>query len=74
MLLLGAVLLGTVGLAVGSWYGGRGTVPLSPDRAQSVAKELLPETERTGSSFVSGHRYGAFLAADDLGSARAEFR
>ncbi|MEV4661767.1 hypothetical protein AB0J85_07430 [Micromonospora echinofusca] len=77
MLLLGAVLLGTVGLAVGSWYGGRGTVPLSPDRAQSVATELLPETGRASSSFVSGYlygRYGVFLAADEFGSARAEFR
>ncbi|WP_199729066.1 hypothetical protein [Micromonospora sp. M71_S20] len=73
MLLLGAVLFGTVGLAVGSWYGGRGTVPLSPDRAQGVATELLPETGRTGSSFVPGYRYGVFLAADDFGSAHAEF-
>ncbi|MDH6464884.1 hypothetical protein M2302_005085 [Micromonospora sp. A200] len=74
MVLLGAVLLGTVGLSVGSWYGGRGTLPLStPDRAQGVAAELLPGAEPAGSTYVRGYRYGVFLAPDDFGSSRAEF-
>ncbi|MEU9826537.1 hypothetical protein [Micromonospora chersina] len=74
MLLLGAVLLGTVGLSAGSWYGGRGTVPLSFDRPQEVAAELLPGIEPVGAVFsVHGYRYGVFLAPDDFGSAHAEF-
>ncbi|MDO3702043.1 hypothetical protein Q3W71_10180 [Micromonospora sp. C28SCA-DRY-2] len=74
MLLLGAVLLGTAGLSIGSWYGGRGTVPLSPDRARAVAAELLPEAEPNANTMVvRTYRYGVFLAADDLGSARADF-
>ncbi|WP_346536912.1 hypothetical protein [Micromonospora sp. DPT] len=75
MVLLGAVLLGTAGLSVGSWYGGRGAVPLgTPDRAQGVAAELLPGAEPAGSMFVRGYRYGVFLAPDDFGSGRAEFQ
>ncbi|MFI6266118.1 hypothetical protein [Micromonospora sp. NPDC051006] len=74
MLLLGAVLLGTAGLSIGSWYGGRGTVPLSSDRAQDVAAELLPGAEPTGSNMlVRAFRYGVFLATDDFGSAHADF-
>ncbi|MEU5947659.1 hypothetical protein ABZ793_19120 [Micromonospora sp. NPDC047465] len=73
LLLLGAVLLGTVGLCVGSWYGGRGTVPLSPERARSVAAELLPGTEPDSSAFQRGYRYGVFLATDDFGSGHAVF-
>lgn len=73
MLLLGALLLGAAGLSAGSWYGGRGAVSLSDDRARKVAAELLPETEPVGGVFVRGYRYGVFLAADDFGSAHAEF-
>ncbi|WP_433313310.1 hypothetical protein [Micromonospora chersina] len=73
MLLLGAMLLGTVGLSAGSWYGGRGAVPLSADRPQEVAAELLPGTEPNGGVSVRGYRYGIFLAADDFGSAYTEF-
>ncbi|WBB65209.1 hypothetical protein [Micromonospora sp. WMMD812] len=74
MLLLGAVLLGTAGLSIGSWYGGRGTVPLSSDRAQEVAAELLPGAEPTGSTMLHrAFRYGVFLATDDFGSAHANF-
>ncbi|PWU52998.1 hypothetical protein DLJ46_01965 [Micromonospora globispora] len=73
MLLLGAALLGTVGLAVGSWYGGRGTAPLSPDQPRRMAAELLPAAEPTGASLVHGYRYGIFLAADDFGARREEF-
>ncbi|WP_406068500.1 hypothetical protein [Micromonospora sp. NBC_01638] len=74
MLLLGAVLLGTAGLGVGSWYGGRGTMPLSPDRPESVAEELLPEAEPTGSVIVRGYRYGVFLATDDFGGSHLDFQ
>lgn len=74
MLLLGAVLLGTAGLGVGSWYGGRGAMPLSPDRSQSVAEELLPGAEPTGSVIVRGYRYGEFLATDDLGGSHVDFQ
>ncbi|MGK5517754.1 hypothetical protein ACSNN9_00150 [Micromonospora sp. URMC 107] len=74
MLLLGAMLVGTAGLSLGSWYGGRGTAPLSVDRAQDVAAELLPGAEPTGGSmFVRGFRYGVALTTDDFGSAQAEF-
>jgi hypothetical protein len=73
VLLVGVVLLGTVGLAVGSWYGGRGAAPLSSDRAQGVATELLPEAKPPSSAFVRGYRYGIFLATDDFGSAHGEF-
>ena len=72
LLLLGAVLLGTVGLAVGSWYGGRGAAPLSPDQSRSVAAGLLPGARSTGGSFMHAYRY-RFLAADDFGARRAEF-
>lgn len=74
VLLIGALLLGTVGLAVGSWYGGRGAAPLSDDQPRRIAAELLPETESTAAaSLVHGYRYGIFLAADDFGARRAEF-
>lgn len=73
MLLLGAVLLGTVGLAVGSWYGGRGTAPLSPDQSRRLAAELLPGAGPTGGLRVHNYRYGVFLAADDFGARREEF-
>ncbi|GGO17503.1 hypothetical protein [Micromonospora parathelypteridis] len=73
LVLLGAVLLGTVGLALGSWYGGRGAAPLSSDQAQSMAEQLLPGTEQPASTFARGNRYGTFLASDDFGSAYAEF-
>ncbi|MFC4020961.1 hypothetical protein ACFOW4_23855 [Micromonospora sp. GCM10011542] len=74
MLLLGAALLGTVGLAVGSWYGGRGVTPLNLAEAPRVAAELLPEAEPTGSTSIRGYRYGVFLAPADYGSSRADFQ
>lgn len=74
MALLGALLFGTAGLAVGSWYGGRGALSLSPEAARSAAGELLPGVEPSGSTTVRGYRYGVFLAADDLGGNRAEFQ
>ncbi|MDG4841115.1 hypothetical protein O7631_31745 [Micromonospora sp. WMMD967] len=74
MVLLGAVLLGTPGLALGSWYGGRGTVPLSFERATGIAAELLPQAESAGMRFERGFGYGVFLAPDDFGSSRATFQ
>ncbi|MGN9813152.1 hypothetical protein ACTMSW_27825 [Micromonospora sp. BQ11] len=75
MLVLGGVLLGTVGLSVGSWWGGRGSTPLEPERARVVAAELLPTVEPTGSSTnVRAARYGVLLATDDFGSGRIEFQ
>ncbi|MGY0004667.1 hypothetical protein [Micromonospora sp. I033] len=69
MLLLGAVLVGTVGLSVGSWYGGRGVTPPSDDRVRSVAAELLPGAVAYDSDrVVHGSRWGVNFAADDLGS------
>ncbi|WP_199729262.1 hypothetical protein [Micromonospora sp. M71_S20] len=74
MLLLGAVLLGTVGLSVGSWYGGRGVTPPSYDRARSVAAELLPDAVPYDSDrVVHGSRWGVNFAADDLGSGQVDF-
>ncbi|WCN80236.1 hypothetical protein [Micromonospora sp. LH3U1] len=72
MVLLGAVLVGTVGLSLGSWYGGRGTAPFDTDRAQSMAAELFPGTEPTESNIGRSYLYG-FLAPDDFGSAFAVF-
>ncbi|SCE95580.1 hypothetical protein [Micromonospora chokoriensis] len=72
--LLGAVLLGTAGLALGSWYGGRGAVPLSFDSATDIAAELLPQAELAGYRFERGFGYGVFLAPDDFGSSRATFQ
>ncbi|WFF01001.1 hypothetical protein [Micromonospora sp. WMMD964] len=74
MVLLGAVLLGTPGLALGSWYGGRGTVPLGYERATGIAAELLPQAESAGIGFERGFGYGVFLAPDDFGSSRATFQ
>ncbi|EWM68052.1 MULTISPECIES: hypothetical protein [Micromonospora] len=74
VVLLGAVLLGTVGLAAGSWYGGRGAAPVSLDKAQSAARELLPGTEPIGSLTALGYRYGVALAADDLGGNQVELQ
>jgi len=75
VLLLGALLFGTAGLSLGSWYGGRGAVPLSEDRAQAMAAELFPGAEPTGSVVVArAYRYGVFLAPDDYGSARVTFQ
>ncbi|MEU5529424.1 hypothetical protein ABZ744_21065 [Micromonospora chersina] len=74
MLLLGAVLLGTVGLSVGSWYGGRGVTPPSYDQARSVAAELLPDAVPGNSDrVVHGSRWGVDFAADDLGSGQVNF-
>ncbi len=74
MLLLGAVLLGTVGLSVGSWYGGRGVTPPSYDRARSVAAELLPDAVPYDSDrIVHGSRWDVNFAADDLGSGQVTF-
>ncbi|MBQ1045893.1 hypothetical protein [Micromonospora sp. C72] len=70
VVLLGAVLLGTVGLAAGSWYGGRGAAPVSIDKALSVAQELLPGTEPIGSLTALGYRYGVALAPDDVGGSQ----
>ncbi|MFG3641800.1 hypothetical protein ACGF3C_16185 [Micromonospora sp. NPDC047762] len=42
MVLLGAVLLGTVGLSLGSWYGGRGVTAPSDDQTRTVMARLLP--------------------------------
>lgn len=72
MMLLGAALVGTVGLSLGSWYGGRGTAPLRSNRAQSMAAELVPGTEPIESRIGRNYLYG-FLAPDDFGSAYAEF-
>ncbi|MEV4694798.1 hypothetical protein AB0K27_27235 [Micromonospora echinospora] len=74
VVLLGALLLGTVGLAAGSWYGGRGAVPVSLDKALSAAQELLPRTEPIGSITALGYRYGVALAPDDLGSSQVELQ
>lgn len=65
MALLGALLFGTAGLALGSWYGGRGAVPLSPEAARSAAGGLLPGVEPSGSMTMRGYRYGVFLAERD---------
>ncbi|MGN9766123.1 hypothetical protein ACTMS2_13265 [Micromonospora sp. SD12] len=74
MLLLGAVLLGTVGLSVGSWYGGRGVTPPSYDRARTLAAELLPDAVPYDSDrVVHGSRWGVSFAADDLGSGQVGF-
>ncbi|WP_249037769.1 hypothetical protein [Micromonospora noduli] len=72
MVLLGAVLFGTAGLSLGSWYAGRGTTPVNFDQVQSMAAELLPGTESVGSSVGLNHVYGA-LGPDDFGSAYAEY-
>lgn len=72
MLLLGAVLLGTAGLSAGAWYGGRGATPPTPQRATSLAEELLPGSRPSGSTIARGWRYGVFLADDDYGSGRTE--
>ncbi|RAO05409.1 hypothetical protein [Micromonospora noduli] len=74
LMLLGAVLLGTVGLSLGTWYGGRGVTPPNDDQAQSVAAQLLPGAVPGDSGqVVHGYRWGVHLAADDLGSGRASF-
>ncbi|MEU1680801.1 hypothetical protein ABZ422_17145 [Micromonospora zamorensis] len=74
MMLLGAVLLGTVGLSLGAWYGGRGVTPPSGDQAQSLAAQLLPGAVPVHSGRVAhGYRWGVHLAADDLGSGRDSF-
>ncbi len=74
LLLLGAVLLGTVGLSVGSWYGGRGVTPPSYDQARSIAAELLPDAVLGNSDqVVHGSRWGVDFAADDLGSGKVDF-
>ncbi|WP_328652613.1 hypothetical protein OG598_00850 [Micromonospora sp. NBC_00330] len=74
LVLLGAVLLGTVGLSLGSWYGGRGVTPPSGDQAQSLAAQLLPGAVPGDSGrVVRGYRWGVHLAADDLGSGRESF-
>ncbi|MEU1247721.1 hypothetical protein [Micromonospora arida] len=74
MVLLGAVLLGTVGLSLGTWYGGRGVTPPSDDQAQSLAAQLLSGAVPVNSGrVVHGYRWGVHLAADDLGSGRAFF-
>ncbi|MCG5452670.1 hypothetical protein [Micromonospora hortensis] len=72
MVLLGAALFGTAGLSLGSWYAGRGTVPVNFDRVQSMAAELLPGTESVGSSVGLNYVHGA-LGPDDFGSAYAEY-
>ncbi|WP_431880271.1 hypothetical protein [Micromonospora marina] len=74
MALLGALLFGTAGLALGSWYGGRGAVPLSPEAARSAAGELLSGVEPVGSMTARGYRYGVSLAPDDVGGSRVEFQ
>ncbi|MET8117716.1 hypothetical protein [Micromonospora sp. NPDC005189] len=74
MMLLGAILLGTVGLSVGSWYGGRGVTPLGVKQARNVAAELLPDAEPYDSNqIVHGIRWGVGVAADDLGSGQVNF-
>ncbi|MET8092530.1 hypothetical protein [Micromonospora sp. NPDC005220] len=74
VLLLGAVLLGTVGLSLGSWAGGRGHTPPTDDQARVLAGELLPTTSPVNSArVVPGSRWGVALAADDLGSGRVSF-
>lgn len=72
MVLLGAALFGTAGLSLGSWYAGRGTVPVNFDRVESMAAELLPGTESVGSSVGLNYVHGA-LGPDDFGSAYAEY-
>ncbi|MGW3856439.1 hypothetical protein [Micromonospora arida] len=74
MVLLGAVLLGTVGLSLGTWYGGRGVTPPSDDQTRNVMAQLLPGAVPVDSGrIVHGYRWGVHLAADDLGSGRASF-
>ncbi|MCG5473007.1 hypothetical protein LADH09A_000891 [Micromonospora sp. LAH09] len=72
LMLIGAVLVGTVGLSVGSWYGGRGAVPFDVERASGLAAELLPGTEPSGLMTVNRRGY-VFLAPDDFGAGYAEF-
>ncbi|WP_433354078.1 hypothetical protein ACQPYV_26415 [Micromonospora saelicesensis] len=75
MVLLGAVLLGTVGLSLGTWYGGRGVTPPSDDQAQSLTAQLLPGAVPGDSGrVVHGYRWGVSLADDDLGSGRTLFQ
>ena len=74
MALLGALLFGTAGLALGSWYGGRGTEPLSAEAIRSAPGELLPGVEPSGATTVQGYRYGGWPAADDVGGSRIEFQ
>nr|WP_084213087.1 hypothetical protein [Micromonospora purpureochromogenes] len=74
VVLLGAVLLGTVGLAAGSWYGGRGAVPLSLDKALSAAQELSPGTEPIGSMTGRGYRYGVEMAPDEVGGSQVDLQ
>ncbi|MFF5176953.1 hypothetical protein ACFY2Q_02845 [Micromonospora sp. NPDC000316] len=74
VLLLGAMLLGTVGLSLGSWYGGRGVTPPTDERARDVAAELLPNASPHRSNrVVRGSRWDVRLAADDFGSGRVRF-
>ncbi|WP_406080573.1 hypothetical protein [Micromonospora sp. NBC_00858] len=74
MLLLGAVLLGTVGLSVGSWYGGRGVTPPTYDQARKVAAEVLPdEVPYDSNQVVNGSRFDVNFAADDFGSGQVDF-
>ncbi|MGC4758299.1 hypothetical protein [Micromonospora trifolii] len=74
MMLLGAVMLGTVGLSLGAWYGGRGVTPPTDDQARTMAAQLLPGAVPVDSGrVVQGSRWGVGLAADDLGSGQAFF-
>lgn len=72
MVLLGAALFGTAGLSLGSWYAGRGTAPVTFDQAQSMAAELLPDSEPVASGEGHDYVYGV-LGPNDFGSSFAEF-
>ncbi|WP_435205496.1 hypothetical protein [Micromonospora sp. bgisy143] len=74
MSLLGALLLGTVGLSLGSWFGGRGVTPPTYAEARDVAGKVLPDASPSDSDrVVRGSRWGVGFAADDVGSGRTTF-
>jgi hypothetical protein len=74
MSLLGALLLGTVGLSLGSWLGGRGVTPPTYAQARDVAGKVLPNASPSNTDqVVPGSRWGVGFAADDVGSGRTTF-
>ncbi|WP_433536150.1 hypothetical protein ACQPZK_30380 [Micromonospora sp. CA-249363] len=74
MSLLGALLLGTVGLSLGSWFGGRGVTPPTYAQARDVAGKVLPNASPSNTDqVVPGSRWGVGFAADDVGSGRTTF-
>jgi hypothetical protein len=74
-LILGTLILATIGATVGSWYGGHDNKALPSDRqALGLASELLPGVVPAGGIDRRDYQYGFAIADDDFGPGYVEIR